>query len=237
MTANVQAKLSEVGTDKQIVFAFNPEKITIRHSQRLTEYPGKKNGYDEYLQSQGIPKITVDGLTIYGTDTKAHCDRLIEWSRPIPGTPAQGTQPEGKPAPKLLEFAWGAEETGVCFKAHLETVSVVYNRFDRRTAQPIRAALALTFHKVEKPLPKSNPTSGGPPGRRVHALDSSECLATVTMAAYGRPSAWRDVARANRIADPLRVRPGTEIFLPDFEELAAIEPADEPAAADDGSRA
>lgn len=48
------------------------------------------------------------------------------------------------------------------------------------------------------------------------------------MAAYGRPGAWRNVARANRITDPLRVRPGTEIFLPNLDELADF---DEPATA------
>lgn len=231
MTVNAQAKLTEEATKKQVVFAFNPEKITIRHSQKLTEFPGKKNNYDEYIQSQGIPKITVDGLTIYGTDTKAHCDQLIEWSRPNPGKTADAKDPPKKSAPKLLKFSWGEEKTGVSFEAHLETVSVVYNRFAPVTAQPIRAAVTLTFHQVESPDPQHNPTSGGPSGRRVHALDSSECLASVTMAAYGRPGAWRDVARANRITDPLRVRPGTEIFLPNLDELADF---DEPA--DDGSR-
>jgi hypothetical protein len=223
-----KAKLTEVATEQHIVFAFNPEKVAFRHTQRLTEYTGSKSGYDEYLQSQGIPKITVDGLTLYGPDTKAIHEQLEEWSRPNLAT-GDPNDPEAKP--KLLEFSWGTEKTGVSFKAHLETVSVVYIRFDPVTAQPIRATVALAFHKVKPPIPKHNPTSGGPPGRRVHALDSSECLATVTMAAYGRPDAWRDVARANRITDPLRVRPGTEIFLPDFDELTN---SDEPA--DDGSR-
>lgn len=161
MTTN--AKLTEVATKKQVVFALNPEKITIRHSQRLTEYTGKKNGYDEYLQSQGIPKITVDGLTIYGTDTKTHCEQLIEWSRPtIVETEADGKATK-KSEPKLLEFSWGEAKTGVCFEAHLETVSVVYNRFEPVTAQPIRAALALAFHKVEKPLPRPIRPPADPP--------------------------------------------------------------------------
>lgn len=218
MSRRAQAKLTEAKTANKVVFAYNPEKITIRHTQKLSGFQNAKN-YDSYLESQGIPTISMDGLTIYGTNTKTACDQLLEWSRPVSEETASRCRTPNNSKPRLLEFSWGEPKTGMSFQAHLETVTVVYTRFSPVTAQPLRATVALSFRKVEPPAPKQNPTSGGPPGRRVHALDSSESLAGVTMAAYGRPDAWRDVARANRIADPLRVRPGTEIFLPDFDEL------------------
>jgi nucleoid-associated protein YgaU len=45
-------------------------------------------------------------------------------------------------------------------------------------------------------------------------------LAGLATDTYGRPTAWRDIADANGIDDPFRVRPGRSVMLPPPDELA-----------------
>jgi nucleoid-associated protein YgaU len=41
----------------------------------------------------------------------------------------------------------------------------------------------------------------------------------VAYRAYGDAALWRDVAEANGIDDPTRLRPGTRLLLPALEEI------------------
>jgi nucleoid-associated protein YgaU len=64
-----------------------------------------------------------------------------------------------------------------------------------------------------------NPTSGGVPGRAVHLLAPGQTLPGLARDAYDEPGAWRALAAANDIDDPLRVRPGATLYLPARSEL------------------
>jgi hypothetical protein len=50
-------------------------------------------------------------------------------------------------------------------------------------------------------------------------LADGENVIGVATEKYGAPSAWRAVAQANGIDDPLRVRPGQMLHLPGPSEL------------------
>jgi nucleoid-associated protein YgaU len=55
----------------------------------------------------------------------------------------------------------------------------------------------------------------------VHRVVTGDTLALLAWREYGDPAAWRDIARANGIDDPMRLAPGTELLLPAAEELGA----------------
>ncbi len=147
----------------------------------------------------------------------------------MPASPVSGSPPAvgagGKPAKPLrsqpvgLLFVWGI---GLSYPVSLRTVAVTYVRFASETGTPIRAEVRLGLYKpMTTELPGTNPTSGGLACCSSRVLDSSECLPSLAAASYGRPGAWRVIAQANGIDDPLRVRPGTLLYLPGRGELAA----------------
>jgi hypothetical protein len=54
---------------------------------------------------------------------------------------------------------------------------------------------------------------------REHVVLEGESLATIAYREYGDPGLWRQVAEANRIDDPFRVRAGHRVLLPTVAEL------------------
>jgi nucleoid-associated protein YgaU len=79
---------------------------------------------------------------------------------------------------------------------------------------PSRASISLKFEEAPKPLPGTNPTSGGPPGSTVHTITEGDSLARIAHDTYGSPGTWREIAERNGIDDPLRLRNGAALFLP-----------------------
>ncbi|MFD9702947.1 hypothetical protein [Lentzea sp. NPDC059081] len=115
----------------------------------------------------------------------------------------------------MLLFTWGPPMAAFVHTVMMKKVGVTYTRFTK-LGIPIRAK--VTVRMVEQPnfidtFP-TNPTSGGPPGRSGHVVTGGESLQSIAHDRYGSPGAWRELAAANGIDDPLRVRPGRVVYLP-----------------------
>jgi len=114
----------------------------------------------------------------------------------------------------ILLFSWGiVGPRGHNVRVTLEKVTVDYLRFDD-LGIPVWAKIGLTLVEYNAPKPFTNPTSGGVPGRAKHLVSQGENVVQIATKAYGSPNAWRRVAEANGIDDPLRVRPGRTLALP-----------------------
>jgi nucleoid-associated protein YgaU len=100
----------------------------------------------------------------------------------------------------------------------LTSVTVNYERFDPYGI-PIYATADLTMKDYTEPLPYTNPTSGGLPGRTKHVVTAGENVVRIAQQNYGSPNAWRALAEANDLDDPLRVKPGKLLYLPGPGEL------------------
>jgi hypothetical protein len=200
-----------------IQFAFNPERITLSHMYTNVSVTGTQ--LDDRIKSLGFLEIGIDKVYLTGPSTKEDADTLLGWSRPISAITIGTRCKEEKTEPAELRFSWGAE---LVWQVRLRSVNVTYTRFDGATGNPIRAEVRLGLYSDLTPQPPTaNPTSGGPAGRSAHVLDRSECLASLAAANYDRPGAWRMIARANSIDDPLRVAPGTALYLPEPGELSS----------------
>jgi nucleoid-associated protein YgaU len=120
----------------------------------------------------------------------------------------------------VLLFSWGVGGVlGISYKVTLEEVSITYERFNS-AGIPIFATASLTMKEYSEPLPYTNPSSGGLPGRTRYVVTAGENVVRIANQAYGTPTAWRAVAEANDLDDPLRVRPGTVLYLPGPGELS-----------------
>ena len=124
----------------------------------------------------------------------------------------------------ILRFMWGFGAPLHNCLVNLEGVTVDYQRFDF-TGTPVWAKLKLDLVEYSADLPFTNPTSGGRPGRTKHVVTQGENVMQIADRVYGSPRAWRLVAEANGIDDPLRIKPGRLLALPPADEaIAAVRP-------------
>lgn len=225
-----QTKATLTDGTTPVVFNFNPEFITISHTSRQKPVNSAKQGqstqdepsatgggagnaplaHQSQVTDVGQTSISLSDLIVDGSKTVDACKRLMGWS--YPATQGSATAAE---LPKLT-FTWG---TAISYKVTISSVVVTYERFTS-SGQPVRAKVKLTLQYEGDTPQGTNPTSGGIPGRRSHILVAGENLQHVAMASYGKPGAWRALAAANGIEDPLAVQPGTVIYLPARAELA-----------------
>lgn len=120
----------------------------------------------------------------------------------------------------VLLFNWGGGggPIGLSYKVTIEKVDVHYERFNA-FGVPVWAKVNLTMKEYVEAPPLTNPTSGGPAGRTKHLVTAGENIVRIATLGYGTPAAWRAVAEANGLDDPLRIKPGRVLDLPGPEEL------------------
>jgi hypothetical protein len=220
-----EASLSEHDGPGKIYFDFNPELISISHTAPTDPNAGTKMttkegaggrevllSAEEAVRAAGITQVTINNIIFDGKNVKQKCDQLLNWTHSVPM--ATGQKQRAKTGLTILKFMWGS----LVIIATLNSVSITYTRFSSQGV-PTRAKVNLTFHQNSLQRTLTNPSSGGMPDRRMHVVTSGECLPAIAAGRYGAPGDWRLLAEVNRIDDPLRVRPGTALYLPGRGEL------------------
>lgn len=88
--------------------------------------------------------------------------------------------------------------------------------FDTESGMPVRATAKLTLKEVTDPehLQPTNPTSRGEPGRRLYTVQEGDRLDLIAYREYGDAKEWRRIAEANRLFNPLALRPGMVLAIP-----------------------
>lgn len=134
---------------------------------------------------------------------------LFSWLQPTSKTEAQHA-----PMPPVLSLTWGTE----WFDVTLTSASAQYTMF-AADGTPTRAEADISLEEVDLAVPRQNPTSGSLVGRRSYRVVAGDSLHSVATAEYGDPRRWRDLAVANDLDDPMALRPGTRLLLPDLADL------------------
>ncbi|MGH9266929.1 MAG: phage tail protein [Acidimicrobiales bacterium] len=238
-----KAKLINMGNPLEfVIFDFNPQTLTIKGGAKLSHKgaASPKNGKAwgsadvagflfDYRKTNPIT-VSFKALLDAGAMTcpsptmiMDRVDTLISWTRPgnasLLGAAISALGGKNVTmAPTKVLFQWGIPGLGFLINGHLEQVDATYERFDD-VGNPLRAEVTITLKEVPEWQPFTNPTSGGVPGRSAHMLSAGETLPGVARRSYGSAGAWRTIADANGIDDPLRVRPGTTLMLPAPSEL------------------
>jgi nucleoid-associated protein YgaU len=113
--------------------------------------------------------------------------------------------------PPRIKFHWGLNWT---FKAVITQMSQNFNLF-LQNGTPVRATVDITMQQVEDEAaqPSQNPTSGGNAGRRAHVVEAGETLDMIAFQELGDANRWRHIADANRLHDPLNLKPGSVLVV------------------------
>jgi len=217
-----------------VSFDLNPDQILMSRQSSMGSYgSGSSNSGTPAGSSASIfkkstpPVLTLSRVTFFGSNTKSRCDQLMDWMSPGGGmlgalagaalSAATGINLVSRP-PKVI-FQWGPP-SAFLIEANITAVNVTYTRF-AADGTPVRAEVTVRLQQQPSLLGllATNPTSAGLPGRKAHTVTAGDSLARIATGQYGSPGRWRQIAAANDIDDPLRIRPGDRVYLPNPEEL------------------
>jgi nucleoid-associated protein YgaU len=107
----------------------------------------------------------------------------------------------------------------------IDSLSVQYTLF-RPDGTPVRAMAKLSLTQVEKAVDKpsaggskkgQNPTTRGLADLRSHVVRDGDTLPSIAFTSYGDPTRWRAIAEANGIDDPLALRRGRLLSVPQVD--------------------
>lgn len=202
-----------------IVFQYNPEPFTedLRSHWKASPQPG------------GSPKQQYLGLGASTLSLTMQLDAFaipplpptvtIEQLKLMMGPTIQSSVAHQGRAPMVM-FGWGPNI--VMEQAIITGISVKHERF--LLGVPVRCKVTVTLTNVPfaDPLPGTNPTSGGLATRRTRTVVEGDSLASIAFEEYQDPNYWRALAEANGIDDPMRVKTGTLLTVPEKRDAESL---------------
>ncbi|HKC27615.1 MAG TPA: LysM peptidoglycan-binding domain-containing protein [Jatrophihabitans sp.] len=200
---------------------FNPESISVSKSNSWGTDTASGHGI-EPAKFQHAEAASMD-LEVW-FDTTDTGKSVTEYTGKIMGLLDIDEEASGSDgttnnaAPPVVKFHWGTNFAS--FPAVVEEASLEFTYFSAEGV-PLRAkvSLELTQYKADKAFGPQNPTSGTPYPHRTHRVMPGETLDRVSARYYGDSTRWRALASANGIEDPLTVRPGSLIVIPEITSL------------------
>ena len=217
MTANAQKAFLQPEKGEKIPCLFNPTELSFSraNSWAAPEMPGKGVPTLNYTgaQSGSMTLRLFFDTTDDGNPVTTYTDQLLglmEVDSSLPGT----NENTNNARPPWVQFNWGSMHS---FKAVVSSASVSFTYFSSQ-GTPLRATVDLTLTQYEdgKVFGPQNPTPGTPPPQRAHRVQPGETLDRIAATHYGSPTNWRAIAEINGIEDPLALKPGRVLAIPEL---------------------
>lgn len=193
------------GVPTRIPLRFNPTEYKLSKSNTFAEItiPGLESPPIQYIRG-GSETLTVQAL-VDTSDTledvrKSYVDSIRKLMRPQ----------KVLHAPPIVRFVWDRS----VFRGVVEKLDVNYVLF-AKNGVPLRAMLDMTL-KEYRPAKEQDldPPRSSPSVEKSYVVRRGDTWDRIAAAVYRRPDAWRELARANGIADPRDLRPGLVLTVP-----------------------
>lgn len=222
-TALVKAKLIELEEDlvteksgfEPVVVQFNPESFKVTYANEVKQ----PEGGDQSAGTSGMQFVgagtTKLALTLW-FDVTAMTDEPVDDVRRLTAkvihfmTPRESQRDASKLVPPGLRFVWGS----FIFDGMVEGLEESLEFFSP-DGKPLRAQITLTVGQQKilvsefKQPNSATPRAGQRPFTPAPQGKSLQDMA----AADGKGGNWQGIAAANKIEDPLRIKPGTAIDM------------------------
>ncbi|MGH9070728.1 MAG: peptidase M23 [Acidimicrobiales bacterium] len=201
-----------------LTFQFNPKEYTITKSANWARTNSQAAQEAGPIQWQGAGPKSMS-LDIYLDASDSATGNVLTQTKLLFSccTPtAKSTSAKEASGPFVI-FGWGHQ---MSFTAVVKSVSVHFLMF-RPNGDPYRARATIQLEEVDVPAPSQNPTSGALEAKRSYVMVEGETLAHLAQREYHDAGAWRAIAEANGIDDPLRVRGGDLVLVPARSEIGA----------------
>jgi len=198
-----------------IKFLFNPKDLSFTKAARWTRQP-------QPAASSSTPP-TFGGSEPATLTVEMFLDATDDMSDKVVGTierlmkacvPTEASLAD-KPTPPWAVFRWGG------LQAFPSVVKSVNGKFTLFTPGgiPVRAVCTVVMEEVSGEITAQNPTSGAKTATNMHVLVAGDTLASVAYKHYGNAGAWRAIAEANDIDDPMRLPVGVALLVPALTEV------------------
>jgi predicted Zn-dependent protease len=194
---------------------FNPETISITKSNKweANSSPGQAVPTLQFKgQSSGAMNFDlIFDTTDTGQPVTNYTNKLLSYMEIDPNLPGTNEN-SNNGRPPFVVFHWGRLFS---FPAVIESADVTFQYFSS-SGIPLRASvkLKLTQYQQSRAFTRQNPTSGTPAPHRVHRVQPGETLDRISARYYGDSTRWRLLANANGIEDPLAIRAGSLLTVP-----------------------
>lgn len=206
----------------RVPLQFNPNKLGLTKSTEWRRQPSRmasESALPEFVGSGPrtlAVEVFLDATAKHDNSVEEKVERLMLACVPSPRSLAAK-----KPASPWVRFEWGTART-TSFDGVLTSFSVDYSLFDV-DGKPLRATCSLTIEEASTAAPGQNPTSGSREARHTHRVVAGDSLPQLAWREYGDATAWRVIAEANEIDDPLVLVPGTELLVPGTVEATEFD--------------
>ncbi|TDV54775.1 LysM peptidoglycan-binding domain-containing protein [Actinophytocola oryzae] len=196
-----------------VAFQFNPSTLSLSKNTEWRRKPARM------AEEAALPEFVGSGprnlsVSVFLDATATHDNSVEDRVEKLLGAcvPTKRSIQKKQPASPWVRFEWGTARS-VSFDGVLSSLSIEYSLFDV-DGKPLRATCALSIEEAGFSTPGQNPTSGSREARRTHRLVAGDTLPQLAFREYGDATAWRVIAEANDIDDPMTLVPGRELLVP-----------------------
>jgi nucleoid-associated protein YgaU len=113
-------------------------------------------------------------------------------------------------APPPCQVLWGSLK----FNGVLENMDKKYILFSS-DGKPVRARVTLSFKEyIPLKLQVKKSPNYSPDRRKLFKMNEGDSIWQMAYEAYGDAGLWREIAEANKIDDPLRIKNGSDLIIP-----------------------
>lgn len=213
--AELEKAFLKTETGTQIDCMFNPDTFAFTTANSWS--PDKVVGKFPVQNFEGSDSGTFSLDLIFDTTNKGvsvttHTNKLLALMAVDPDLPENSA--DGGPArPPWVTFHWGQHIA--TYPAVITNLTVTFTYFSNE-GMPLRAKVGASFtqYRDDPTWTRQNPTSGTPTPHRTHQVGPGDSLDRLAAKYYADSTQWRVIADANGISDPLALRPGTVIRIP-----------------------
>jgi nucleoid-associated protein YgaU len=198
-----------------IVAMFNPNKLTLSRTVPWPDQQAAKRDNPEVQFTGAIPAtLGVDLLfDTYDTPEPESAKRSVRtvYTDKLMHLTTVETH-GGSHRPPVCRLQWGSQS--IFFQGVLQQIQIQFTMFTLN-GTPVRATASCTFKQWlpnSEDLRKQDLMSSDV--AKLWVVKRGQSLATIAAAEYGDPRAWRIIADANGIDNPLDLAPGTRLLLP-----------------------
>lgn len=188
-----------------IPLRFNPTEYQLQKSNNFAEIgiPGLESPPIQFVRG-AAEKLTLEALADTSDTLEDVREKYVNKLRNLLRLNSE------LHAPPIVAFSWDTQ----VFKGVLESLNIAYVLFSP-DGVPLRARLSIAL-KEYRPAAiqyKETPTLS-PDFDKSFVVRRGDTLSGIAAQVYRDPSRWREIARANGIVDPRRLRPGDTLRLP-----------------------
>jgi hypothetical protein len=213
---NVQRAQLEIAGADPLPCLFNPAEYTLRKRNSYAQLPQPAASVPAVQYTGGWPaEMTVELLFDVTLSTPPK-DSIVEATDAL----FHAMEPTGdQRTPPVVTFKWGATKS---FPARLADLEVHYVLFQEDGA-PVRAWARLTLVQAAvsperfnpgATQPGQNPTTRADGAGDTWVVTMGDSLPSIAYASYRDQTVWRQIARANGIDNPFRLRNGAVLTIP-----------------------